>query len=234
MSVTARNHKKTILFILFVILLGLQVHRFWGGGPSNDSHRHRSRPRLTTQRSLAPPRDPLKLRFDLLEPRKIEVASSRDLFGPGDEEIKEIAPVAVEPVVPDAPLVVEPSEPEAPDVEYVGFVEYAGEKIAFFTRGQEKVQEILMLKTNDQVGDRFKLKDIKADWVTFRNLYTGKEAPLELVEEKKLTPGFPRRSPVQRPLPRSNIRRLPPTPSAFSQTEVAPDNRRRSLGRMPR
>lgn len=217
MSVMARGHKKVVLFILLAVLLGLQVHWFWDGGSKDNAQS-----RLLTQRSKTRSHDLLKLRLDLLEPGKIEVTASRDLFGSGDEEVKVVAPV--KPVAPDIPLIVEPPEPELPDLEYVGFVEYAGEKIGIFNRGQTPLQEILMFKINEQVEGRFRLTSITADWVTFCNVNTGKEAQLKIAEKTSMPAGSPFRPSPQRPLPRPDARPVTPMAPRFPRPEAQPEN----------
>ncbi|MEW6326516.1 MAG: hypothetical protein AB1487_02815 [Thermodesulfobacteriota bacterium] len=212
----ARGKKGVILFILLAVLLGLQVHRFWVGGAKDNAQS-----RWLTQRSKTRSHDLLKLRLDLLEPRKIEVTASRNLFASGDEEAKVVAPV--KPVVPDVPLVVEPPEPGLPDLEYIGFVESAGEKIGFFTRGQAPLQEILMLKINEQVEGRFRLTSITADWVRFCNVNTGKEAELKIVEKTSMPAGSPFRPSPQRPLPGGDTRPSTQMPPGFPRPEVRPE-----------
>lgn len=217
MSVMARGHKKVVLFILLAVLLGLQVHWFWDGGSKDNAQS-----RLLTQRSKTRSHDLLKLRLDLLEPGKIEVTASRDLFGSGDEEVKVVAPV--KPVAPNIPLIVEPPEPELPDLEYVGFVEYAGEKIGIFNRGQAPLQEILMFKINEQVEGRFRLTSITADWVTFCNVNTGKEAQLKIAEKMSMPAGSPFRPSPQRPLPRPDARPVPPPMAPRLRPESQPES----------
>lgn len=200
MSITAQDRKKVLLSILIVILIGLQVHRFWGEGSKDKSG---SRP--LSQRSKVHSHDPLKLRLDLLEPGKIATeATSRNLFGPGDGEIKEMGPR--KPGMSGIPPLVKPPKPELPSLEYVGFVEYAGEKLAVFSRGQGVSQELSLLKINDRAEGKFELREIKEDWVMFCNLSTGKEARLNIVERAPSmlpsVPGSPFPSPIQRPLPR--------------------------------
>jgi len=218
MSVMARGHKKVVLFILLVVLLGLQAYRFWDGGSKDNAQS-----RLLTQRSKTRSHDLLKLRLDLLEPGKIEVTASRNLFASGDEVIKK-AFAPVNPVAPDIPLIVEPPEPELPDLEYVGFVEYAGEKIGIFNRGQTPLQEILMFKINEQVEGRFKLTSITADWVTFCNVNTGKEAQLKIAEKTSVPAGSPFRPSPQRPLPRPDTRPVTPMAPRFPRPEAQPEN----------
>lgn len=205
MSVMDRGHKKVVLFILLAVLLGLQMYRFWAGGSKDNAQS-----RLLTQRSKIRSHDLLELRLDLLEPVKREVTVSRNLFGSGGEEVKVVAPV--KPLAPDIPLIVEPPEPELPDLGYIGFVESAGERIGFFTKGQTPLQDILVFKINEQVEGRFRLTSITADWVTFCNVNTGKEAQLKIAEKTSVPAGSPFRPPPQRPLPRSDVR--PVTPMA--------------------
>lgn len=216
MSVMALRQKKAILFLLLVILAGLQVHRFWGGGLKDNAQS-----RALTQRSKMRSHDLLKLRLDLLEPRKIEVTALRNLFASGDEEARVVAPV--KPVAPDIPLVVEPPEPELPDLEYIGFVESAGERTGFFTRGQAPLQEILMLKINEQVEGKFRLTSITADWVRFCNVNTGKEAQLKIAEKTSMPAGSPFRPAPQRPLPRVDTRPSTPITPGFPRPEVRPE-----------
>lgn len=218
MSVMARGHKKVVLFILLAVLLGLQVHRYWDGGSKDNAQS-----RLLTQRSKARSHDLLKLRLDLLEPEKIEVTASRNLFASGDEVIKK-AFTPVNPVVPDIPLIIEPPEPGLPDLEYMGFVEYAGEKIGIFNRGQTPLQEILMFKINEQVEGRFELTSITADWVTFCNVNTGKEAQLKIAERTSMPAGSPFRPSSQRPLPRSDVRPVPPPMAPRLRPESQPES----------
>ena len=220
MIITAQDRKKIVLSILIVILLGLQVHRFWGEGSKDKAG---SRP--LSQRSKVHSHDPLKLRLDLLEPGKVATeATSRNLFGPGDEEIKERGPV--KPGMSGIPPIIKPPEPELPSLEYVGFVEYAGGKLAVFSRGQGMSQELSLLKVSDRAEGKFELREIKEDWVMFCNLSTGKEARLNIVERAPSmlpsVPGSPFPSPIQRPLPMPEVRRLPPIPSGFPPAGVAP------------
>jgi hypothetical protein len=217
-----QDRKKIILSVLLVILVGLQVYRFWSGR-SRNGDLHSANSRLTSQKGQAHPHDPLKLRLDLLELRKIETGgSSRNLFGSGDEEAKVVA--LVKPLAPDIPLIVEPPEPELPDLEYVGFVEYAGEKIGIFNRGQAPLQEILMFKINEQVEGRFRLTSITADWVTFCNVNTGKEAQLKIAEKTSMPAGSPFRPSPQRPLPRPDTRPVTPMTPGFPRPEARPES----------
>lgn len=217
-----QDRKKIILSVLLVILVGLQVYRFWSGR-SGSGDLHSAKSRLTSQKGQAHPHDSLKLRLDLLEPGKTETGGSlRNLFGSGDEEVNVVAPV--KPVAPDISLIVEPPEPELPDLGYVGFVEYAGEKIGIFTKGQMPLQEILMFKINEQVEGRFRLTSITADWVTFCNVNTGKEAQLKIAEKTSMPAGSPFRPSPQRPLPRPDTRPVTPMAPGFPRPEAQPEN----------
>lgn len=213
--------KKIILLsILLVILLGLHIHRFWDGR-SRSGDLHGANSRRTSQKVQASPHDPLKLRLDLLEPGKIETGgSSRNLFGSGDEEVKVAA--TVKPVAPDVPPAVKPPELELPDLKYIGFVESAGARIGFFTKGQAPLKQILMVKINEQVEGRFRLTSITADWVTFCNVNSGKESRLEILERTSLPAGSTFRPSPPRTLPRVGVPRATPMARGFSRPEAQP------------
>jgi len=214
-----RDKKKIVLFILLAILTGLQAHRFWAGGSKGDEL-HSVKHRLTGTGTQVRSHDPLELRLDLLEPGETEAKTYlRDLFIFSDIAISEKrnkVPLS-EPLIPVPAVVVKLPEPGVPDLELVGFLEQAGEKIAFFVKGQE----ILLLKINDQVEGRFKLTDIKEDWVIFRNLNTGKESQLKIVEMTPFAPVPPSSHSLS---PQSSSIRA----TRFSRPEVVPDKRSNS------
>ena len=203
MSTISQDRKKIVFSILLLILLGLYVHRFWSGGTTGKAGGQSLAQKIN---ALSP--DQLKLRLDLLESGgKATKASSRNIFGAGDGGIKEKAPV--KPPEPTVLPPVKPPEPELPHLEYMGFVDYAAEKVAVFRKGEGVSQELFLLKINDRTEDKFELREIGEDGVIFQNLSNGKEARLNVTE-------MPSSSGSVQRLPISGVRRrLPPITSGL-------------------